>query len=305
VTSDLDLPGIAHSGGLRPAVHIRVADTDEVRSRFGGTSAANWETILGDGVAVRYDLGGRGEHRILYGDSEFHIDARGTTVLCAPARGDTAGWQRQLLDTVLFTVSFARGFELLHGGAVVVPGGAVAFVGPAGAGKSSLVSELMRRGHRLLSDDVIAIDESGESVTAFPGPAVMNLPLAAADDDTLGTSVIARFEREEELWVVVAGAADQPAPLTAIFILDRAGTHTAVEPMQRASFLDLAPYAISLPHGRERAQRRFDLLSTLATRVPVSRLVRGPNGSPAVLADHVQRWLERAGVGGGSGGEIP
>ena len=74
--------------------------------------------------------------------------------------------------------------------------------------------------------------------------------------------------------------------------------------MPGASFLDLAPYAISLPHGRERAQRRFEALSALATHVPVNRLVRGPDGSPAVLADHVERWVRRAAGSGGSGAEV-
>ena len=66
--------------------------------------------------------------------------------------------------------------------------------------------------------------------------------------------------------------------------------------MAGATFLDLAPYAISLPHGRDRAQRRFDVLSTLAARVPVNRLSRGAGASPQVLADHVEGWLELRGA---------
>ena len=64
--------------------------------------------------------------------------------------------------------------------------GAIAIAGRTGAGKSSLVAELMRRGHRLLSDDVIAIEAAGIRVTALPGPAVMNLPAVRSDLKELG-----------------------------------------------------------------------------------------------------------------------
>jgi hypothetical protein len=272
-------------------VHIRLAEPSEVRSRFSGDPVATWETTLADGAGLRYDRGTAGDHRVLYGETVFHLNDVATVVLCGPADRDDAAWQRQLLDTVLFTVSFIRGFELLHAGAVVTPRGAIALAGRTGAGKSSLVAELMRRGHRLLSDDVVAVDTAAEDVVAFPGPALMNLPASRSDLDALGARVVARFDSEDEQWVVVARAARDPSRLAALFVLDPGGPETGVQAVTDATFLDLAPYTISLPHDRARAQRRFDALSTLAARVPVNRLSRGPSASPEVLADHVERWL--------------
>jgi hypothetical protein len=300
VTADWALPGVAGAvAGADRAVRIRLAEASELQARFSGDPVATWETTLGDGSGLRYDLGRAGDHRVVYGDAVFHIDAAASVVACAPADPDDAGWQRQLLDTVLFTVSFARGLELLHAGAVLTQRGAIAIAGPTGAGKSSLVAELMRRGHRLLSDDVLALESDGGRITAFPGPAVMNLPAAGADVEALGAQVIARFDREAELWVVIPTAAREPSPLAALFILDSAAPRTGVEPIAGATVLDVAPYGISLPHGRTRAQRGFDALSTVAAGVAVNRLCRGPGASPSVLADHVERWL----TGGAAGSD--
>jgi hypothetical protein len=301
VTADLALPGVTDSlddGGDR-AVHIRLAEPSEVRERFSGDPVATWETTLADGAGLRYDLGPAGDHRVVYGETVFHLDDVAAVVLCAIPDRAAAAWQRQLLDTVLFTVSFVRGFELLHAGAVVTSRGAVALAGRTGAGKSSLVAELMRRGHRLLSDDVVAVDAPGDGVMAFPGPAVMNLPAGRSDLEELGAHVIARFDAEDEQWVVIRGAAREPSPLAALFVLDPGGPQTGVQAVSDATFLDLAPYTISLPHDRHRAQRRFDALSTLADRVPVNRLSRGPRASPEVLADHVERWLGLRGADSG------
>lgn len=297
VTADLALPGIADGvDGVHRPVHIRLAERSEVAGRFSGDPVGTWETTLGDGAALRYDSGASGDHRVVYGETVFHIDEAAALILCATPDRHDAAWQRQLLDTVLFTVSFIRGFELLHAGAVVTPAGAVAVAGRTGAGKSSLVAELMRRGHRLLSDDVLAVEAAGDRVIAFPGPAVMNLPAGRSDLDELSAGVVARFDAEDEQWVVIAGAAREPVPLAALFVLDPAGPATGIETVTDATFLDLAPFTISLPHDRVRAQRRFDVLSTLADRVPVNRLSRGSGASPAALADHIEGWLGRDGA---------
>ncbi len=301
VTADLALPGVTDSldGGGDRAVRIALAEPSELRRRFSGDPVATWETTLADGAGLRYDRGAAGDHRVVYGETVFHLDDAATTVLCAPADRDDAAWQRQLLDTVLFTASFIRGVELLHAGAVVTPRGAVALAGRTGAGKSSLVAELMRRGHRLLSDDVVAVEAAGHAVMAFPGPAVMNLPAGRSDLAEIGVRVVARFDAEDEQWVVVPGAARDASPLAALFVLDPGGPQTGVQAVSDATFLDLAPYTISLPHGRARAQRRFDVLSTLADGVPVNRLSRGPSASPGVLADHFERWLGLRGADSG------
>ena len=68
VTADLALPGVAEavdrcrSGGAHPP-----GRPERGRERFSGDPVATWETTLGDGAGLRYDLGPAGDHRVVYG----------------------------------------------------------------------------------------------------------------------------------------------------------------------------------------------------------------------------------------------
>ena len=49
----------------------------------------------------------------------------------------------------------------LHSNTIVIDGKAIALSGRSGAGKSTLAAMLMKRGHRLISDDVLPLFEMG------------------------------------------------------------------------------------------------------------------------------------------------
>jgi hypothetical protein len=65
-----------------------------------------------------------------------------------------------------------RGYLTLHASAVEVDGGAVAFIGPKGMGKSTTASAFYERGHRILSDDMVAcrprLEEAPQIDPGFP-----------------------------------------------------------------------------------------------------------------------------------------
>ena len=75
----------------------------------------------------------------------------------------------------------------VHGSAAVLDGKGVLVLGPAGAGKSSLVLALMTRGARLVADDRTDLTRRGDQVIAAP-PATLagkiearNVGILAAD----------------------------------------------------------------------------------------------------------------------------
>lgn len=68
-----------------------------------------------------------------------------------------------LLATVLAALCFQRGRLPLHAGVVEVDGRALVLAGESGVGKSTLAAALVRRGHRLLSDDLCLLDTDGAS----------------------------------------------------------------------------------------------------------------------------------------------
>ena len=64
-----------------------------------------------------------------------------------------------LVNHILPLLASAHGYLVLHASVVVRPsGGAIALVGPVGAGKSTLAGFLASRGWRLLSDDRLILD---------------------------------------------------------------------------------------------------------------------------------------------------
>lgn len=127
----------------------------------------------------------------------FHIHAPGLvdlvvperlTIRIADGRHMTVAAAQSLemgeLQTLLFGPAFAvllhqRGSPPLHAGAVRVGDGAVAIAGHSGAGKSTTVRALVRRGCRLLCDDQLVV-EAGTGMAHAGFPAVKLWDKAAA-----------------------------------------------------------------------------------------------------------------------------
>jgi hypothetical protein len=63
-----------------------------------------------------------------------------------------------LMGSLFAAICHQRGLLPLHASAIAAPYGAAAFLGASGAGKSSTVAFLARRGHRVLADDICVID---------------------------------------------------------------------------------------------------------------------------------------------------
>jgi hypothetical protein len=91
-----------------------------------------------------------------------------------------------------------RGLIVLHGSAVAVGDGAVIFVGDCGAGKSTTAAALCLRGHRLLTDDISAIDVTSD-------PARPTLWSGALDLRLCPDAAVAIGERPAEMPLVRAG----------------------------------------------------------------------------------------------------
>jgi hypothetical protein len=68
-----------------------------------------------------------------------------------------------------------RGYEALHASAVAIDRRALAIVGASGAGKTTIALELVARGAAFVTDDVLALEPSGDEVLAHPGAGVANV----------------------------------------------------------------------------------------------------------------------------------
>lgn len=134
-----------------------------------------------------------------------------------------------LLGTVLGALCHQRGLLPLHATALEIGGGAVAVAGPSGAGKSTLAAQHLRRGGRVLADDLTAVTfEADGAPLAHPGPRRIKL---WADSLALAGWTPAEAPRIADVidkFALAAPAPTGPAPLRRVYLLrpGRAGAPT-------------------------------------------------------------------------------
>ena len=101
--------------------------------------------------------------------ADFMLLDEGARILAVPRPGVPLETIRHLLlDQVMPLVLSQRGGLIMHASAVAVPGGAIAFVGDTGRGKSTLATSLTQRGHRLITDDCLVVREQSGQFVAMP-----------------------------------------------------------------------------------------------------------------------------------------
>jgi hypothetical protein len=224
-----------------------------------------------------------------------HLLSRdGQRALCIPGDCPADAWQRLLIAQVLPFAALLHGLEILHASAVVTDGGAIAFAGPSGAGKTSVALELCRRGASFLADDVLALERAGDDLMGHPGTPLAGLDHAEARrldraDDTQRGEVVAVNAREQ---LVRVSGATEPAPLTALFFIDRhrdAPSEPRFEPAADPQRLLAATFNTVLTTPR-RLHALLDVCALLAQR-RVERIAIGPGVDAAQLAAAIERRL--------------
>lgn len=176
-----------------------------------------------------------------------------------------------------------RGFLTLHGSAIALAGGAVAFLGASGWGKSTMAAALQARGHDLVADDVVAVAEldGGHplAVPAFPQVKLWPDALSWLGEDA---ERLPRVHATMEKRVRPArGFAHQPLPLRRVYVLADA-ERLAVEPLRgHEAVFEAVQHSYIAPAVRLLGSAaHLGQCARLASSVAVRRLCR-----PRSLAD--------------------
>ncbi|MCP4691430.1 MAG: hypothetical protein GY859_25525 [Desulfobacterales bacterium] len=90
-----------------------------------------------------------------------------------------------LLDAPLTGILHQRGALPLYGAAVQVGGGCALLCGVSGVGKSTAAGELIKRGRKLLTDDLAAVAEQNGKLVVRPGYPSRRLPVDVITRDGL------------------------------------------------------------------------------------------------------------------------
>jgi hypothetical protein len=232
-----------------------------------------------------------------------YLVSHGREVTIEPAPTATSHDVRVfLLGTCFGALLHQRGALVLHASGVGTARGAVLFAGASGAGKSTLLAELMRRGYKMMVDDVTAITrdpQNGGELVVMPSYARTRLWADAAahlDVDTTNfrrtRTHMDKYERHvpDQFW-------DQPASLRKIYCL----AMSKIEQLDLSPLPAMAVPAVILNHTYRKMfldpfgmrEHHFDLSSDIARSVPVSWAIR-PLGSFRVseLADMIIEDLD-------------
>jgi hypothetical protein len=168
----------------------------------------------------------------------------------------------------------------LHASAVAVEGQVVAFIGDKGWGKSTMASALYRRGHRVITDDVLGIDVTPQG-PALARPGVPQLKLwPDSVSGVLGEppKELERVHEQSEKRVrsFSPPTSPLPKPLASIYVLG-GGREVRIENLSpRAAFRYLLPHAYTrrILQDTRASDWHLKQLTQLLSHVSVSRLLR-------------------------------
>jgi hypothetical protein len=289
--SNLPLPGIVTStlSGDSPAVRLRLGMRPYPE---GESSAASEELIYTSGNAQEpADSGLRiwnvpQKHllHLAYPDgTQFWLnDGRNTVWAIWPDTSSLEETCTYLLGPILGLLLRLRGITCLHASAINLKGQCVAFLGPAGAGKSTTAAAFARQGYPVISDDIVPLVEQRgvflikaanlylclwpDSVTVLYG-----------SPDALPRFIPSWEKRRLDLGKAGTRFETNTLPLAAIYVLGERRSISApcaesIHPRPALLSLVAETYA-SKALDRTMRAREFEVLGRLIAAIPVRRLV--------------------------------
>jgi hypothetical protein len=231
-----------------------------------------WNVVHGDFVRLGYDDG-----------TQFWLDDKRENIWATwPDRLPLENAVSYLLGPVLGLLLRLRGIICLHASAVAFGDRSVAFVGAAGAGKSTTAAAFARRGYAVISDDIVALKERADGFDVMPAyPHLCLWPdsvhMLYGSSEALPRVIpdwekrrLALGDREEERFET------RPLSLGAIYVLgerraDPAPLVEAIRPQSALLSLVADTYANKILNRDMRA-REFAVLGRLVTIVPIRRI---------------------------------
>jgi hypothetical protein len=299
--SNLQIPGAKSSSQFLPQPDVKVyfgtapystkkglSCTEELTYVSSDTNAAGepalkiWKVARGAFVRLAYEDG-----------TQFWLDGKlGTVWVTWPDRLSLENSTSYLLGPVLGVVLRMWGVTCLHASAVSIEDRGIAFVGSAGAGKSTTAAAFARQGYGVISDDIVALVEREGAFHVMP--AYPHLCLWPESVKMLygSSEALPRFtpdwdKRRLDLGEQGTRFESRSLPLSAIYLLgdrrpDPAPYVEAIRLQSALLSLVVDTYANKIL-DRDMRAKEFEFLSQLVSRVPVRRVY--PNRDAARIED--------------------
>jgi hypothetical protein len=207
--------------------------------------------------------------------SRFEISAAGDAIHVDPGGCPPSLLQHRLLDQVI-PLALSLEHVVLHASVAAIGQAACAFIGPAGAGKSSLALACADAGWRVLADDAIVITPSFTAVPSYPGVRVL------------------RENRRKERIACGRCFDDREVPLATVAVIDAdpapAIAATLLSPRSAAVAVLGQMFRLE-QHDRGRLERELSRASALAAAVPAVRLAFPRDGNARAVVAELGRHM--------------
>ncbi|WP_421697596.1 hypothetical protein [Ancylobacter sp.] len=282
VRSAIALPELLEwQGDARPPdLTVRLGEVDDTLP--GGRMIGPWLQIDGTGTGLLVvPMVGR-----------FLVQPSGDITIAPQPEASESEIRLFLLGSVLGLVCHQRSLLPLHASSVVIEGGAVAFCGPSGMGKSTLALRFARRGHAVVSDDVCVLD-TGTPARVRPSFPRLKLWRDALEDAALPTEGLERNRRGQNKFHFIEADAGvrAPVPLRALFLLRWAargepeGIERLSAPLDILAAVEAETFRPQIGRALGAETSMFHVRALIAGTVPVYTLRRQPDAPP-------ERWLD-------------
>lgn len=288
--SNLEIPGANLSNQFPPQpdveVHFGIApySSEEDLSRtqeltyvssdinaVGEPSLRIWKVARGAFVRLAYEDG-----------TQFWLDRELETIWVTwPDRLSLENSASYLLGPVLGAFLRMRGVTCLHASAVSIGDRGVAFVGAAGAGKSTTAAAFARQGYGVISDDIVALVERDGAFHLMPAYPHLSLWPETVKVLYGSPEALPRFipdwdKRRLDLGEHGTHFDSRPLRLGAIYVLserrpDPAPCVESMKPRKALLALVADTYANKIL-DREMRASEFAVLGRLVTSIPVRRV---------------------------------
>ena len=204
--------------------------------------------------------------------------------------------QLALLGPVISGLLFQRGDLVLHASSVEIDGGAVAFLGGSGYGKSAMAAALAVRGHAIVSDDVTPVAQEQGEAGIFPGfPRLkISLEVAAVLGIDGASLVLLDPQISERGWVGNCWRSPGLLPLQRVYVLDGGDQPEIVPLTPREAVIELLRHSYPTCTQLPGDALHFQQCALLAGQVASLRLSRTDElNSLSMLADLVEADVAR------------
>lgn len=287
LNSNLPIPGLAvYPPGATADIDIRLGtppllDGGPEKSLFFESSyfGESGDPLLRIWKAAN----GRLLHMAYYDGVQFWLDHRGLRIWSTwPETISLDEVATYLIGPVMGFALRLRGTTCLHASAIALKERAVAFVGPAGSGKSTTAATMAREGFSVVSDDIVSVTERGHILYIAPSFPFLSLWPESVDLLYGSPDYLPRFtaDWEKRRLSVEQGQVQfqrQPLLLGTVYLFgERTGERDPhVEDIRpQTALLELVAntYATNLLDRAMRA-KEFEVLGRLVAGVTLRRLL--------------------------------